>query len=321
LFGFFSYLKNSERYLTELIYSLLFCSKKSVKNDYCCYFKCSDIEYMDTYSLIVEHKRIQNTDADLEGVFNQASISAAIILEDILQQKHNEESLYGLKDENETQLINLIPDRIPIIGWKGHEINFGFVKYSTEDDVIGKKRYTVENIKKLNLSFNSKDMDFWSNIQFGFYLTNLFCGEVSDFLMFSNIKKVKLPDRTNNNDNIQNNNNNDNIQNVTVEKKECSVSSRTRNRRSKKRGKNRGGRNRCVHNSEIIELKKRLNISETYSSNYEWISVEKRRRNKILYGFKDQDDSIEKKKIKVVGKIFRRKERLMKEIRAFEILD
>jgi len=85
----------------------------------------------------------------------------------------------------------------------------------------------------------------------------------------------------------------------------------------KKRGKNRGGRNRCVPNSEIIELKKRLNISETYSSNYEWISVEKRRRNKILYGFKDKEDSIE---IKVVGKILKRKERLMKEIRAFEIL-
>jgi len=64
-------------------------------------------------------------------------------------------------------------------------------------------------------------------------------------------------------------------------------------------------------------LKKRLNISETYSSNYEWISVEKRRRNKILYGFKDKADSIE---IKVVGKILKRKERLMKEIRAFEIL-
>jgi len=73
--------------------------------------------------------------------------------------------------------------------------------------------------------------------------------------------------------------------------------------------------------SDIIELKKRMNINERCSSNYEWISVENRRRNKIFYGFKkNQEDLNEDKKIKVVGKIFKRKERLMKEIKAYEIL-
>jgi len=43
-------------------------------------------------------------------------------------------------------------------------------------------------------------------------------------------------------------------------------------------------------------LKKRLNLNQI-SSKYEWISVENRRRNKILYGFReDQDNLIESKK-------------------------
>jgi len=67
-------------------------------------------------------------------------------------------------------------------------------------------------------------------------------------------------------------------------------------------------------------LKKRLNLN-LISSKYEWISVENRRRNKILYGFReDQEDLIESKKIKVVGKIFKKKARLMKEVKAYEIL-
>jgi len=42
-----------------------------------------------------------------------------------------------------------------------------------------------------------------------------------------------------------------------------------------------------------------MNINERCSSNYEWISVENRRRNKIFYGFKkNQEDLNEDKKNK-----------------------
>jgi len=71
-------------------------------------------------------------------------------------------------------------------------------------------------------------------------------------------------------------------------------------KKDKKKNSSRKKKNNNEENdSDIIELKKRMNINERCSSNYEWISVENRRRNKIFYGFKkNQEDLNEDKKNK-----------------------
>jgi len=129
--------------------------------------------------------------------------------------------------------MNSTPDRIPIIGWFGSNVCIGFVKFSTGENLLEKKRYTIEKIKKIKFSYDSNEMNFWSNIQFAFFLTNLFCGGVPDFLHFSNIKTVKIPDIPKTEEN-----NEDKQQNQDVEKnrgKKNDKKSSKGNKRGKKK--------------------------------------------------------------------------------------
>jgi len=104
LFRFISYYSNTsnKKVFTDLMYSLFFCQKDFVVNDFAFYFK-TETEYIDTYSLVVEHKRKQNRDAKLYGAFHQASIGASLILENILQDKfiESDSEFEILKDKNE----------------------------------------------------------------------------------------------------------------------------------------------------------------------------------------------------------------------------
>jgi len=148
LFQYLGIIKSGNLKLNILFKNLL--QKNYLRPDIRVYFKKNEEVYFSSYGLIVEYCK-DDAEKTLDGVFNQAASEAGMHLE-ILAECND---------------INNINDKIPIIGWKGHNVKIGFVTFNKDEK--RDKRFIIEDIKSINISDNGTNL-----IKFAFFLTNLF---------------------------------------------------------------------------------------------------------------------------------------------------
>jgi len=165
LFQYLGILKSGNLKLNILFKNLL--QKDYLRPDIRVYFKKNEEVYFSSYGLIVEYCK-DDAEKTLDGVFNQAASEAGMHLE-ILAECND---------------INNINDKIPIIGWKGHNVKIGFVTFNKDEK--RDKRFIIEDIKSINISDNGTNL-----IKFAFFLTNLFENFMNIINFIHLYKKIK----------------------------------------------------------------------------------------------------------------------------------